>query len=72
MENYPGVTGTLSETHGTGGPIDISTGNIAGDFGNQYLAVAAKYDSDRGFIDDPNDFKSCNGYGVRDITHLCL
>ncbi|SJL09655.1 related to alcohol oxidase [Armillaria ostoyae] len=61
VENYPGDT--LSETHGTGGPIDISTGNIAGDFGNQYLAVAAKYDSDRGFIDDPNDFKSCNGYG---------
>ncbi|KAK0204800.1 GMC oxidoreductase-domain-containing protein [Desarmillaria ectypa] len=61
VENYPG--GARFETHGTGGPIDISTENIAGDFGKQYLAVAARYDSDRCFIDDPNDFKTCNGYG---------
>ncbi|KAG7451291.1 alcohol oxidase [Guyanagaster necrorhizus] len=73
VENYP--DSASSSTHGTGGPINISTENIAGDFGKQYLAVAAKYDSGRGFTGDPNDFESCNrcidpAFGTRsDAAH---
>ncbi|PBK75883.1 alcohol oxidase [Armillaria solidipes] len=50
-------------THGTNGPIAISVKNVVGTFGEQYLNVAAKYDKDRDFTDDPNNFRSCNQYG---------
>ncbi|KAK0236115.1 GMC oxidoreductase-domain-containing protein [Armillaria nabsnona] len=50
-------------THGTNGPIAISAKNVVGTFGEQYLDVAAKYDKDRDFTDDPNNFRSCNQYG---------
>lgn len=61
-------------THGTNGPIAISVKNVVGTFGEQYLNVAAKYDKDRDFTDDPNNFKSCNQYSVRAriMFHLCL
>ncbi|KAK0469586.1 GMC oxidoreductase-domain-containing protein [Desarmillaria tabescens] len=59
-ENYQCGTGN---THGTSGPISVSSENPVGVFGQQYLAIAAKYDKDRDFTEDPNDFKSCNEYG---------
>lgn len=49
-------------THGTNGPIAISVKNVVGNIGEQYLDVAAKYDKDRDFTDDPNNFRSCNQY----------
>ncbi len=66
-ENYQCGVG---RTHGTSGPISVSSENTVGVFGQQYLAIAAKYDKDRDFTEDPNDFKSCNKYGVRDTILL--
>ncbi|KAK0223434.1 GMC oxidoreductase-domain-containing protein [Armillaria fumosa] len=48
--------------HGTNGPIAISVKNVVGTFGEQYLNVAAKYDKERDFTEDPNNFRSCNQY----------
>ncbi|KAK0500276.1 GMC oxidoreductase-domain-containing protein [Armillaria luteobubalina] len=59
-ENYQCGVG---RTHGTSGPISVSSENTVGVFGQQYLAIAAKYDKDRDFTEDPNDFKTCNKYG---------
>ncbi|KAK0204964.1 hypothetical protein DFS33DRAFT_1273960 [Desarmillaria ectypa] len=59
-ENYQCGSG---RTHGVGGPISVSSENLVGVFGQQYLAIAAKYDKDRDFTEDPNDFNSCNKYG---------
>lgn len=50
-------------THGTSGPIAVSVKNVVGGFGEQYLDVAAQYDKDRDFTDDPNNFGPCNQYG---------
>lgn len=59
-ENYQCGVG---RTHGTSGPISVSSENTVGVFGQQYLAIAAKYDKDRDFTEDPNDFKTCDKYG---------
>lgn len=53
-------------THGYTGPIKVSYGGAATNVGNDFLEVAAAYDKQRGFIDDPNGLYSCDAYGVCD------
>ena len=38
-----------------------ATSNI----GRGFITAAEKFDKERGLLDDPNAFFSCNGYGVR-------
>ncbi|TCD62089.1 hypothetical protein EIP91_007489 [Steccherinum ochraceum] len=52
------------ETHGYSGPLDVSMGGIAGNIGDDFLEVAAKYDPKRGFTNDTNAITSgVNKYG---------
>lgn len=51
--------------HGDSGPLKISFAEDEVNIATQFLAVAAEYDKERGHTDDPNDFSTCNAYGVR-------
>ncbi|KAH8079784.1 alcohol oxidase-like protein [Cristinia sonorae] len=53
-----------TETHGSSGPLKISSGGVYGNVGKDFLDVAAKYDSQRAFTTDVNGLVSgCNEYG---------
>ena len=51
-------------SHGTSGPIRVSPGGCATSIGRDFLTMASKYDRDRPFTQDTNDFRTCNAYGV--------
>ncbi len=72
METYQAHGNEDLSTHGDSGPIQVSPGGHRTDIGDQFLAMAAKYDPERGFTDDVNDFKSCNAYGVSLVEILLL
>ncbi|KAK7688538.1 hypothetical protein QCA50_008076 [Cerrena zonata] len=50
-------------THGYSGPIKVSYGGATTNVGNDFLDVAAAYDKQRKFTDDPNGLYSCDAYG---------
>ncbi|TFK74184.1 alcohol oxidase [Pluteus cervinus] len=50
-------------THGYTGPLKVSWGGTFTNVGEQFLDVAAKYDQERGTIDDINGLHECNEYG---------
>ncbi|KAJ6519466.1 GMC oxidoreductase-domain-containing protein [Mycena sanguinolenta] len=50
-------------THGYSGPLKVSYGGAFTNVGQQFLDVAARYDTGRGTTDDPNGLFSCNEYG---------
>ena len=62
-ETYQPVT--TNSTHGKSGPIKVSLAEQPMNICKNFLAVAEKFDKDRGSLDDTNAFFSCNGYGVR-------
>ena len=51
--------------HGYSGPLKVSYGGHANVFGHELLDVVARYDSERGIMEDPNIFYECNKYAVR-------
>ena len=52
------------ETHGYSGPLKVSYGGLFTNVGQQFLEVAARYDTERTLMDDPNGLFKCNAYGV--------
>ncbi|KZT68076.1 GMC oxidoreductase [Daedalea quercina L-15889] len=52
-----------AETHGYSGPLKVSYGGLFTNVGQQFLEVAARYDTKRSLIDDPNGLFKCNAYG---------
>lgn len=50
-------------THGYDGPLKVSHGGHFTNVAQQFLDVAAKYDTERGAIDDLNALYECDGYG---------
>ncbi|KAF7340007.1 GMC oxidoreductase [Mycena venus] len=50
-------------THGYSGPLKVSYGGAFTNIGQQFLDVAARYDTARGTTNDPNGLFSCNEYG---------
>jgi alcohol oxidase len=53
------------KTHGYSGPLKVSMGGAFTNVGKDFLDVAAKYDKERGYVDDVNGLSKCNAYGVR-------
>lgn len=51
-------------THGSSGPVQVSPGGHRTDIGEQFLEMAVKYDHNRSFAKDINDFRTCDAYGV--------
>ncbi|KAJ6624001.1 GMC oxidoreductase-domain-containing protein [Mycena sp. CBHHK59/15] len=47
--------GKSTKSHGSSGPIKVSSGGAQTNVAKHYLAVAAAYDKERGFTDDTND-----------------
>ncbi|KIL67122.1 GMC oxidoreductase [Amanita muscaria Koide BX008] len=49
--------------HGYDGPLKVSYREDGLNVAEDYLNVAAKYDKERTFTDDVNDFSTCDAYG---------
>jgi len=64
-ETYQAVS--TNDTHGKSGPLKVSFAKSGCNVAEEFLAVAAAYDSQRGPIDDLNGFHACNGYGVSNL-----
>ncbi|KAG7094670.1 hypothetical protein E1B28_005490 [Marasmius oreades] len=64
-ETFQGELKSKSGHHGDSGPIKISRGGPEETFtiGTQFLETAAAYDLERGFIEDTEDFTTCDAYG---------
>ncbi|KAJ7275401.1 GMC oxidoreductase-domain-containing protein [Mycena haematopus] len=56
-------------THGYSGPLKVSYGGAFTNVGQQFLDVAARYDTGRGATDDPNGLFTCNEYGLMLIEY---
>ncbi|KAK0203521.1 hypothetical protein DFS33DRAFT_1374034 [Desarmillaria ectypa] len=70
LETYEPITSEGLSTDGDFSPIHVSRGGHKTDIGDQFLAVAKKYDKERGFTGDVNDLSSCNAYGVSQVRSL--
>ncbi|KAF9025540.1 FAD/NAD(P)-binding domain-containing protein [Hymenopellis radicata] len=64
LESYEPFSDEDMSTHGSSGPIQVSPGGHRTDIGEQFLEMAAKYDRNRSFAKDINDFRTCDSYGV--------
>ncbi|KAF5359173.1 hypothetical protein D9756_003510 [Leucocoprinus leucothites] len=60
-ETYQAIA--TNDTHGKSGPLKISFAKSGHNVADEFLAVAAAYDKDRGPIDDLNGLRACDGYG---------
>lgn len=60
-----------SDTHGTSGPIKVSIAQDQVNIAEEFLAVAAAYDPERGQTKDLYDFHTANKYGVK-LSAGCL
>lgn len=57
------------ETHGNDGPLNVSSGGVFGNVGEDFLQVASRYDPQRKFTTDTNGLVSgCNEYGVSSVS----
>ncbi|KAF9025566.1 alcohol oxidase, partial [Hymenopellis radicata] len=63
LESYEPFGDEDMSTHGSSGPIQVSPGGHRTDVGEQFLEMAAKYDHNRSFAKDVNDFRTCDSYG---------
>ena len=58
-------------THGYSGPLKVSYGGAVSNIGNDFLNVAAEYDKQRKFTEDPNGMHTCDAYGVDIFVNFC-
>ncbi|KAJ6566577.1 GMC oxidoreductase-domain-containing protein [Mycena capillaripes] len=60
LETYQ--AGVVDSTHGSSGPIKVSQGGHKTMLGEDFLNAAAGFSRGRGFVEDMNDFSTCDVY----------